>query len=592
MHIRLFAALAAPLLLAGIPAQAQEIASLPPAIPWSGKSEALIVPATDPWISPAERSGFETTPSYGETRAWLEKLAGASPLLSIETFGRTPEGRDMIYVRASKGGTGKPVVLAQAGIHAGEIDGKDAGLMLLRDIALRGKDALLDHVDFVFVPILNIDGHERSGIWARPNQRGPREKGWRTTAQNINLNRDYAKADAPEARAILRLFRQLDPALYIDLHVSDGIDHQYDVTYAFAGWGIYARSHRITHWLQTRFAPAIEDALTRAGHIPGVYPSELDGRDLSKGIRFSPEGPRYSTGYGDFARVPTVLVENHTLKPYRQRVLGTYVLLEAALRLVGREGEQIASAKAADRATRPTELMTRWKPANKPIATRDFKGVAHDTYRSPASGREEVRWLGRPTRMRVPVIGYVATQTVRLPKAWWVPVSEIEVIDRLRLHGIQFEAIAAPRTLELDRVRLVAPKLKAPSEGRVPLSADYQHERRRETMPAGSLRVPADQPLVLLAAALLEPESEDSLLAWGFFPHILGRIEDMEDYALAPLADRMLASDPELRAAFEQRLAADPAFAADGEARLAWFYERTPYADPRYLMYPVARELE
>ena len=173
-------------------------AILPPALPWSGASEQLIVAQSDPWITPAERSDFATTPRYDEMRAWLERLAAASPLITVERFGRTGEGRDLLMVRASKGGAGKPVVLVQAGIHAGEIDGKDAGLMLLRDIALRGKDGLLDQVDLVFVPIYNIDGHERMSRWNFPALRGPLEKGYVGNARNINLNRDYAKADAPE----------------------------------------------------------------------------------------------------------------------------------------------------------------------------------------------------------------------------------------------------------------------------------------------------------------------------------------------------------------------------------------------------------
>lgn len=581
-------------ILAASTASAQTLAPLPPALPWSGASERLIVPAGDPWSTPAERSGFSTTPPYAEVRAWLARLSAASPLLSLETFGRTAEGRDLLLVRARKSGStggGKPVVLVQAGIHAGEIDGKDAGLMLLRDIALRGKDDLLDRVDLVFVPILNVDGHERASPWHRPHQRGPREKGSRATARNVNLNRDYAKLDAPETRAVVALLRRFDPALYIDLHVSDGFDHQYDVTFTYAGWGRYARHRATADWLEGRFDPAVTRALAAAGHVPGVYPSAIDARDPTKGIRFSPEGPRYSTGYGDFAGVPTVLVENHSLKPYRQRVLGTYVLLEEALRLVGRESLRIAAAKAQDRAARPTTLMTRWTPAAQPIGWLDFKGVAYETYRSPASGRPEQRWLARPHRFRMPIIGQTATETVTLPTAWWVPPGYPEVIERLELHGIRFETMAEPRTLVLDQVRLVAPTLLRPSEGRVPVETGLAHERVQRTLPAGSVRVPADQPLILLAAALLEPESQESLLAWGFFPEILSSPPTSEAFVVAPMADRMLATDPALRAEFEAKLAADPAFAADGDARLAWFYERSPYRDPYNLRYPIAREL-
>ncbi|WP_310468207.1 M14 family zinc carboxypeptidase [Sphingomonas sp.] len=172
--------------LAAAPA-ADLTAPLPPTVPWRGASERLVAAPADPWITPAEARNFAETPSYAETRAYLERLVAASPLLTIEVFGRAAQGRELYAVRAGKPGRSpKPVLLAQAGIHAGEIDGKDAGLMLLRDIALRGKHNLLDRADLLFVPIFNADGHERVSPWNRPNQRGPNNQGWRTTAQNLN----------------------------------------------------------------------------------------------------------------------------------------------------------------------------------------------------------------------------------------------------------------------------------------------------------------------------------------------------------------------------------------------------------------------
>ncbi|KQU61583.1 carboxypeptidase [Sphingomonas sp. Leaf339] len=569
---------------------AQERAPLPPTLPWSGASEGLIARADDPWITPAERSGFRTTPSYAETSAWLDRLVAASSLLTRETFGTTAEGRALYLIRASKGGD-KPIVLIQAGIHSGEIDGKDAGLMLLRDIALHGKDDMLDRVDLVFVPILNADGHERTSPFNRPNQRGPENPGQRSTAQNINLNRDYAKADAPETQAMIRLLRRLDPVLYIDMHVSDGFDHGYDVTYTFAGWGVYTRSRHITDWLNGPFRAGIDPSIRRMGHHPYFYPSAIDERDLSRGLRFAAEGPRYSTGYGDYTRIPTVLVEMHSLKPYRQRVLGAYAMMEAALRQVGLDAPALRTSIAADRADRPTELPVRWQRRDTPLETVPFVGMALERYRSPASGEQEVRYLARPQALRLPLIGQTPVATVRPPRAWWVPVSATDVIARLDLHGIAYTPIDAAQTLDLDMARIVDPVLGPASEGRIMLSGQFHHERRRETMPAGSVRVPYDQDRGLLAAALLEPESVDSLLAWGFFPAMLQKNGGIEGFASAPMADAMLARDPALRAAFEAKLAADPAFAADGEARLAWFVDRSPYRDDRYLLYPVGREV-
>jgi hypothetical protein len=572
---------------------AQGPAPLPPTLPWSGKSEALIVKAGDPWITPAEASGFKTTPRYAEVKAWLERLDATSPLITMQSFGRTGEGRDLLYVRANKGGARKPVVLVQAGIHSGEIDGKDAGLMLLRDIALRGKEHLLDKVDLVFVPIYNIDGHEQMSAFNFVHIRGPAEKGRDANARNIDLNRDYAKADAPETRAMIALLRELDPILYVDCHVSEGFDMQYDVTFAYAGWGKYARHRATADWLEGHFGPAVTTALTKAGHIPSIYPSPIDTREPTKGIRFSPEGPRYSTGYGDFIGVPTVLVENHMLKPYRQRVLGTYVLLEAALKIAGQDSQRIAAAKAKDRASRPTELLTRWVPATQPIGWIErFKGVAFDTYVSPASGRREQRWLGKPITFRMPIIGQRPTQTAQLPKAWWVPAEQIEVVDRLRLHGIAFETLSTPRTLPVDQVRLINPKLSQPSEGRVPITATFSHQQREQVMPVGSVRVSADQPLGLLAAALLEPESQDSFLAWGFFPEMMAPAPSTDAFVLAALGDRMLATDPAVKSAFEAKLRADPDFAASPDVRLAWFYEQAGPGHPYPLRYPITREVD
>jgi hypothetical protein len=572
-------------------------APLPPAPAWHGKSERLKAKPGDPWITPSEATDFRTTPDLATTYAWIAKLAAASPLIKTEIFGHSPQGRTMMAVLATKGaaadGSKKPVLLVQAGIHSGEIDGKDAGLMLLRDIALRGKDGLLDKVDFLFVPVFSVDAHERSGRYNRPNQRGPEEQGWRTTAQNLNINRDYVKADAPETRAMLALIQKYKPALYIDVHVTDGHDYQYDVTFGFNGWdGLYAQSPAIGRWLDTRFRPAVTKALIRQGHIPGGFPGLMDDRNPTAGAARTYMPARFSNGYGDMIHLPTVLIENHSLKPYGQRVLGTYVLLEAILGLVGQDDVALEKAIASDDAMRPAQMVMSWK--FKKEASGDYRnlGIAFEKYHSPASGIDEVRYLGRPQKQTIKLFTQEPDVTVTLPVAWWVPATKPDLIALLKLHGVQFETIAEPRSIAVDMVRLADPVLAAANEGHVPLkAAHYVHEAHKECFPPGSVRVPSDQPLGLLAASMLEAESPDSLLAWGEFPEILMRTEYIEGYAIAPLADEMLARDPMLKAEFEAKLAADPKFAADPDARLGWFYERTPYYDERYLLYPVGREL-
>jgi hypothetical protein len=426
---------------------------------------------------------------------------------------------------------------------------------------------------------------------------GPASQGWRTTAQNLNLNRDYMKADAPEMQALLTLINQWSPDLYLDIHVTDGIDYQYDITFGFNGdAGVPGWSPNIGAWLKETYRPAMESALKAAGHIPGTLVFERDDRNPQLGLRLGPAMPRFSHGYGDLRHLPTVLVENHSLKPYRQRVLGTYVLLEASLQTLGSAAPQLRQAIADDQADRPDVIPMNWTSDPDLQSTRDFLGITYETFFSPATGRTEIRWLGAPRLYpSLPVQLSRPGVQLRRPKAYWVPITKPEVIARLQWHGLHLETLPTARTVKLEMYRLLNPRTQSREtipafEGRLTLTTEVKAEQRQETFPIGSVRVPTDQPLGDLAMGLLEPESADSLFAWGFFLEILQRTEYIEGYVLAPTAERMLTDDARLKAEFEARLAADPDFAADPTARMRWFYERTPYFDDRYLLYPVGIE--
>ena len=573
---------------------------LPPAPAWDGASKALLRTASDPWVTAFETDpAHDFSPDYVDTRAWFDRLDAASDLIRIEQFGVSPEGRPIYAVIASRDGTAfdpsKPVVMIQAGIHPGEIDGKDAGMMLLRDIAFYGKDALLDRVNLILIPILSVDGHERASAYSRPNQRGPRIQGWRNTATNQNLNRDYLKLDQPEMRAVRGLILKYRPDLYVDVHVTDGMDYQYDVTYGFNGEdGSFSRSPNASAWLDTVFKPAINSGLSAQGHIPGELVFGIDDQDPRKGLGDGGLGERYSNGWGTAAHVPTILIENHSLKPYEQRVLGTYVFIEDTLKLLADKGADLRAATTSDRALRPAEIPANFEADPTPTSTRDFLGIRYETYDSPASGRREIRWLGQadPEMWHLPFYGSHPTLTLKRPTAYWIPATRADLIERLRIHGVRMEPIDAARTVPVSMLRLIDPTLAArPNEGHVQASVEAVEVLHRDwTFPIGSVRVPTDQPLGDIVVLLLEPQSSESFFAWGMFPEILNRVEYIEGYAIAPLAEAMMAADPALKAEFEAKLAADPAFAADGEARLGWFYERTPFYDDRYRLYPVGRE--
>ncbi|GIU44921.1 M14 family metallopeptidase [Shewanella algidipiscicola] len=573
-------------------------AILPPSIVWHGASESLLLDGEAPWATPFEVGGFKVSPSYDETFVWLDKLVASSDLLHKVSLGKSPQGRDIWMLIASTEGadtpealaaTDKPTVLVQAGIHAGEIDGKDAGMMLLRDMVLGDKAALLDGANLLFVPIFSVDAHERSGQYNRVNQRGPIEMGWRTTANNLNLNRDYAKADAVEMQHMLGAINRWQPDLYIDVHVTDGIDYQYDVTFGYnLAQGLSPSSFR---WLDTQYRPYVEQALMREGHIPGPLVFAIDNSDVSKGMSLWNASPRYSNGYGDARHLPTILIENHSLKPFKQRVLGTYVMLAATLELVGKQATSLRMAIKQDRYRYSDRITLTWG-AQQQQQGWDFKGIDYRTEISPISGEKVVRWTGEPKLYEnLPVIGNtLADIKINRPSAYYVAPQWLDVIERLAIHGIRMTTLTEPKTLKLTQYQLTAPQFGSKDyEGRQRVSAQLSAHGVQTTLPAGTVKIDTRQPLGDLAILLLEPQSPDSLLQWGFFNPIFTRTEYIEHYAVEPLAAQMLEADPSLQAEFTQALQ-DPAFAADAQARLRWFYVRSPYYDGQYQVYPVWRD--
>ncbi|TKB51579.1 carboxypeptidase [Ferrimonas sediminicola] len=569
---------------------------LPPLPQWQGASERLQLSVDDPRATPAERSGLSRNPDYRETRLWLDALVAASDKLHRVSLGTSPQGREIWMVVASKEGTadparlhanGRPTVLVQAGIHAGEIDGKDAGMMLLRDMVAGGKGALLDRANLLFVPIFNVDGHERRGLYNRVNQRGPEVMGWRTTASN--LNRDYAKADTPEMQAMLTAINLWDPLLYIDVHATDGIDYQYDVTY---GYNLAVGHSPATYrWLEDTYRPSVDRALTRAGHTPGPLVFALDNTDLSQGLSLWNPSPRYSNGYGDVRHLPTILIENHSLKSFRQRVLGTYVMLEHTLELLADKGEELRRAVEQDRARRPDPVILTWESELQPQGW-DFKGIGYTKEISDISGAPVIRWNGQPQLYPdLPVTGRTKPGLQRArPEAYYIPPQWQQVLARLRLHGIQMSRLEQPQTLELSSYTLQHQFADQDYEGRQRVAVTATEHYERHTLEAGTWRIGTDQPLGDLAIQLLEPEATDSLLQWGFFNPIFTRTEYIEQYAVEPMAQKMLESDPALKKAFGQKLAADPNFANNPQARLRWFYENSSYYDSNYQHYPVLRK--
>ena len=560
------------------------------------------------WLTHAERTDYRETPDYEETLAYCRKLAAASPLIRLTDFGRSGEGRPLALVVAATGKdftpaaareAGKAVVLVQANIHAGETDGKDAGLALLRDIAvLKTLPGLLDRVTLLFIPVYNVDGHERRSPYNRINQNGPAEVGWRATTANLNLNRDYMKADAPETRAWLKLWNEWSPDLFVDCHVTDGADFQYNLTYQ------YEQHENIPEplrgWMKSAFEGRIMPAAERAGNLIATYMVFRDNRDpVGRGVEGFIGTPRFATGYTPLRNRPGLLIETHMLKTYRPRVRGTYDILRAALEDVNRDtagwlkvvretDEQIAREGASYDAARKVPLRMAFTDKSVPLK---LKGVEFRVEQSDVSGGRRVVYGDKPVELTVPFYNEArATVTVAPPLHYVIPPQWQDVIGVLAAHGLKMRRLAEPLTVEVESYRFTEVKWSPASfEGRVPVTQKNQLVREKRTYPAGSVVVPLAQAASRVALFLLEPDSPDSFVAWGFFNSIFEQKEYGESYVLEKLAREMLAKDEKLRNEFETLIATDAKFAASPRDRLRFFYERSPYWDKDLNLYPVGR---
>lgn len=561
------------------------------------------VPIPPDHYTKAELTGFRSTASYDETLAFIRRLEKTSPHLKLEFFGKSAEGRPMPVVVVSKekafgpvapGPARKPVVLILNGIHSGEIDGKDACLMILRDLALGNRPEILDGLTLLVVPIYNVDGHERVSRFNRPNQDGPVDgMGFRTTTQGLDLNRDFLKADAPETRSLLSLVNDWQPDLFVDDHVTDGSDFQASLTTSWANE--VATSAPLLAWMK-RIVPAALAAVEAGGTKTAPYVEWADPKDPSKGIDIGPTAPRYSTGYLPLRHVPSILVETHSIKPYHQRVRANELFLLALLRETSRAAPSLLEARdksrATERAAAPGSpvVLDSETDFTRP-ETIDFPGFEWRKELSPVSGRDVVQYdPSKPVAMKLPVFSHARpTITIRRPAAYVVPAGWPAVEERLAAHGIPFRKLDKPLVAEVETFRARDPKFaSAPWQGRTRVQATVASRKETRTLPVGSLYIPLDHELATVAIHLLEPFAPDSLFQWGEFSTIFEQKEYIDSRVIDPIAAEMLARDPKLKAAWEEKLK-DPAFAESPRARVRFFYERTPYWDETMGLVPVYR---
>ena len=553
-----------------------------------------------------EKSGFKKTPSYAETMDYCKLLASNSSKIHLTSLGSSPQGRDINMLIVDRDGlktpeairsAGRVITLIQACIHPGESEGKDATLMLLRDMVIRNmhKD-LLEKASIIFIPILNVDGHERSGPYNRINQNGPEEMGWRTNAQNLNLNRDFMKADTPEIQHWLAMFNNWLPDFFMDIHTTDGADYQYALTYAVETFGNLDSG--LTRWLKNIYEPRMTQKMAAAGIPVFPYVQFREWHDPRSGLRNGPSPAMISQGYAAAANRAAVLVETHMLKDYKTRVDATYRMMIETLYIVNHQAETLRTLnKMADQSTsspefRKQEMVLSWKTDPKDSTMVKFAGFDYEVRKSDLTGGD---WFiydnQKPVEFNLPLFDKTLPgNVVKLPAAYIVPVEWSEVIQRLKYHGIQMKTLNEEIAVEVKSYRFYDPEFRCtPNEGHHMVKTKSEEITEQRTFAKGSVAIPTNQRNAKIIALLLEPMASGSLLEWGFFNAIFEQKEYGESYVMEQKAREMLANEPELKKEFEQKKKDDPEFSKSQWNMLNWFYSKTPYWDQKFLKYPVGK---
>jgi hypothetical protein len=559
------------------------------------------------WQTFYEKSGKLETPGYQATIDYCKQLAAGSEMIHFVTFGKSAQGREMPMLILDRQGfmdpgsiraSGRTILLVQACIHAGECEGKDAGLMLFRDLAIFPRTSLkfLDNVSIIFIPIFNVDGHERFGPFNRINQNGPREMGWRTTAGNLNLNRDFLKADAPETQAWLRMFNQWMPDFFIDCHTTDGADYQYILTYLMEIYG--DMDEGLSNWSKNSFLLQMQSHLNNGGYPVFPYVDFRNWHDPRSGLISEVAPPMLSQGYTALRNRPGLLIETHMLKPYRQRVEGTYECILTALEILNKESGNLKRLiQNADQFVSSESFLTTPFPLQFETSMDDstmveFLGMEYNVEKSDLSGGDWFKYTKTPATFHIPYFSSAKpVHTTKLPYAYVIPPEWSNVIDRLTIHGIKGTKLSRNETIKISTCRFKNPKWQQnPYEGRHPVTnIEYDEIVETRLFPAGSVVVEMMQPAARIIPHILEPKGNGSFVYWGFFDAIFEQKEYGESYVIEKMARDMMAKDPVLKKEFEEKKSTDTTFANNPLLILNWFYNKSPYFDKRKGIYPVGK---
>ncbi|NPD86624.1 M14 family metallopeptidase [Lentimicrobium sp. L6] len=565
----------------------------------------LMAQSTD-WQTKFEISDYLETVTYEECMAFSKALAEESPMINYQEMGYSPQNRAIPLLIIDKEGlstardiksSGRLILFIQAGIHAGEPDGTDATFLLLRDMVIHQKNLdLLNKVSILFIPSFNVDGLARMSPYNRINQNGPKEMGWRANSLNLNLNRDYMKADSPEMKAWLKIFNEYLPDLFIDCHTTDGADYQYVATYAMETFG--NMDEGLTEFTEEVYNPYLVESMKQKGAPIFPYVTFMNWHDPRSGLVRSVGTPMISQGYTALQNRIGLLIETHMLKPYKPRVYATKEMIISTLETMNKHHKKLKSLnKNAD------AMMSSYKKGIQKLTIKydvdyndtsyvDFLGMEYEVVKSDLTGGDWFQYSQEPITFDLILFEKPKPiEQVELPIAYIIPVEYEEVQNIIKNHGIEYKISKEAMDVEIETYKFSNQKWGNSSfESHQNLrSFDMVDVKATQKFEAGAMVIPVRQRALKVIVYLLEPKADNSLVSWGFFNSSMERKEYAETYVMEKMAREMIAENPSLMDEFNTWKEENPELAKNHWMQCMWFYAKTPYMDPKKDVYPVGK---
>ncbi len=558
-------------------------------------------------LTKPEKTGYRETSVDADVIDFLREVQLAATVEAMRTgyFGTTHEGREMPYVVLSKPvvtrpeqalESGKPIVFIMNNIHGGETDGKEASLMLIRDITQGKFSHWLDKMILLVVPVYNIDGNERIGKFHRMAQDGPEAgMGIRTNAAGFDLARDYMKVEQPEGKALARFFTAWWPHFTIDAHTNNGSYHDFAIEYAYPQNANVQPT--LVAYLRDTMMPQVSKAVAQnSGFKSQAYGNFIDEFHPEKGWETYPSFPRYGDRYRGLQNRLSILIESYPYADFKSRIEASYHFMVGCLDYVAEHPDEIletvrqaeAQTIAAGNNPGTDSIGVRFKMVeeDKPLEIISFK--IKETV--DAEGKTHYQRTKEWTTYTVPYIGKsIATKKVARPYAYIIPKAYGTIARKLLDHGIAVETLVQPLETELDVYRITDTETAAQSyQGHHMRQLTAKAESRRMTLPEGTYVVRLGQAAGNVAAFLLEPETPDGYAAWNYFDNITEQSVVIVDDVLDAIGETLLA-DPEIRAEFDRLAALDPELKRDPKKRRDYLLAHSNYANPMRNIFPVYR---